>query len=395
MNITQQLLDSNKNFLIEGPGGTGKSTILRELVSKKKNCQVVAQTGIAALNVDGLTIHTFFEFKSKDTILTLRQKKLKSLINLECLIIDEISMVRADLLDMVDIRLRAAKENDLPFGGVQLIMFGDLYQLPPIVMKTDPFKKLKYDTKFFFSAKAMKNTEYEIISLDKIHRQTDMQFINILNAIRTNIVTQEELDVINDKCVRKYDGESVYLATTNGIADEINKSAMLKIDSKAKKYFAVNEGFRKYEYPAEYELTLKKGCRVMFIRNDTKHNKFVNGDVGTIVFMEKDRIGIKKHGGGLIKLEPYTWVKELDVDGEMEKQKFTQFPLKLAYAITIHKSQGKTFESMHLDLGGYVFSAGQTYVALSRARNMENLSLERPIKLEDVFIDKDIKKLLG
>ena len=387
--------------LIEGPGGTGKSTLLKEIIRglDQKEYAVVAFTGVAALNVEGVTIHHYFGFKTYETPINMENRKVKKLKNLNYLIIDEISMVRADIMDMIDKRLKRAKENDLPFGGVKLIMFGDLYQLTPIASaKEVAFHNLGYETPFFFSANVFQDCTYEIISLTKVYRQKDEEFIRILNAIRLGKQTQADLDILNKNCVGKKIPNAVHLTPVNKTADGINEQEILRLQSRNKFFKAKFWGYTKQEFPTEEVLTLKEKARVMFVKNDNAEMLFVNGDTGTILSIGNEFITIKKDDGRVVKLKPYKWVKEeIQEDGEViVVGTFKQYPIKLAYAITIHKSQGKTFEKLNIDLGyKSVFTCGQTYVALSRARSMENLCLKRPVGMNDIHVDKHIKKLFA
>jgi ATP-dependent exoDNAse (exonuclease V) alpha subunit len=398
--MKQEIL-SKDIVLIEGPGGTGKSTLLKEIIRglDQKEYAVVAFTGVAALNVEGVTIHHYFGFKTYETPINMENRKVKKLKNLNYLIIDEISMVRADIMDMIDKRLKRAKENDLPFGGVKLIMFGDLYQLTPIASaKEVAFHNLGYETPFFFSANVFQDCTYEIISLTKVYRQKDEEFIRILNAIRLGKQTQADLDILNKNCVGKKIPNAVHLTPVNKTADAINEQEILRLQSRNKFFKAKFWGYTKQEFPTEEVLTLKEKARVMFVKNDNAEMLFVNGDTGTILSIGNEFITIRKDDGRIVKLKPYKWVKEeIQEDGEVVVVgTFKQYPIKLAYAITIHKSQGKTFEKLNIDLGyKNVFTCGQTYVALSRARSMENLCLKRPVGMNDIHVDRHIKKLFA
>lgn len=400
INMKQEIL-SKDIVLIEGPGGTGKSTLLKEIIRglDQKEYAVVAFTGVAALNVEGVTIHHYFGFKTYETPINMENRKVKKLKNLNYLIIDEISMVRADIMDMIDKRLKRAKENDLPFGGVKLIMFGDLYQLTPIASaKEVAFHNLGYETPFFFSANVFQDCTYEIISLTKVYRQKDEEFIRILNAIRLGKQTQADLDILNKNCVGKKIPNAVHLTPVNKTADAINEQEILRLQSRNKFFKAKFWGYTKQEFPTEEVLTLKEKARIMFVKNDNAEMLFVNGDTGTILSIGNEFITIRKDDGRIVKLKPYKWVKEeIQEDGEVVVVgTFKQYPIKLAYAITIHKSQGKTFEKLNIDLGyKNVFTCGQTYVALSRARSMENLCLKRPVGMNDIHVDRHIKKLFA
>jgi ATP-dependent DNA helicase PIF1 len=406
------LEDSKKNIFITGKAGTGKSTLLTHFLKKtKKKVVVLAPTGVAALNVQGETIHSFFKFQVGVNVLEAK-KNARRMANkpifrkLEMIIIDEISMVRADLLDCVDAFLKVALSNSKPFGGIKLVFIGDLYQLPPVVIGFEKeYIEKKYGSAFFFNADVIKKqkSELEIIELIHVYRQKDNKFVDILNSIRKNTITRNEIDILNKnhKTDIENDEGYIYLTTTNRRAEEINVSKLNTLKSKKSNFFAEIEGnFEKKHIPNDIELILKKDAQVMFLNNDSE-NKWVNGTIGVIEEILDDNIIVKLKNNNSVIVERHSW-KLFKYSYDQDKKKlekdnigsFSQFPIKLAWAITIHKSQGKTFEKVILDLGRGSFSSGQTYVALSRCTTLEGLILKRPFKKGDVIIDCNVVKYM-
>ncbi len=407
-----------KNVFITGKAGTGKSTLLgyfRNITTKK--IVVLAPTGVAALNVKGETIHSFFRFKPDITfekIKKLKGKRARIYQEIDTIVIDEISMVRADLLDCVDRFLRLnADDAKKPFGGLQMVFIGDLYQLPPVITaKEKPLFTSRYPSAYFFDADVFKELSLEFIELDKVYRQKDEAFIRILNAIRNNSVTDEDLGILNSRlnagfAAKGKSSYTVYLCPTNKIASEINQRQLDTLKTKVYVFAAKIEGdFKEYAYPTENIMHLGIGAQVMLLNNDAK-GRWVNGSLGKISDIqyddekENEAVFVRLAGGNIEKVLPFTW--EIfhfsfnegthAIETEMLGS-FTQYPLKLAWAITIHKSQGKTFDRVIIDMDKGAFAHGQTYVALSRCTSLEGITLKRPIKKSDIFMDWRIVRFM-
>lgn len=412
---------TDRNIFLTGKAGTGKTTFLHKIRNESfKRLVVVAPTGVAAINARGVTIHSFFQM-SFGPILPINsqnnsqepnnpaqkkfnKRKIDILKSLDLLIIDEISMVRADLLDGIDQVLRKYKNRSKVFGGVQVLMIGDLQQLSPVV-KNDEWQLLQsyYDTPYFFSSKAFQASNAVGIELHHIYRQKNEKFINILNEIRNNCITEESLNTLNQQFnpyfkVPKNEGY-ITLTTHNESANEINQSKLQEIHKKSMFFSANIEGdFPEYMYPTHYELELKVGAQVMFIKNDSSPEKrYFNGKIGTVIELDDEQIVVKCPDDDFeIITEAETWdnvnftlneeTKEID---EHVKGKFSQIPLKLAWAITIHKSQGLTFEKAIIDVTSS-FAHGQTYVALSRCKTLEGIVLRRKIEKSSIIHDNRV-----
>lgn len=398
--------DSMDNIFITGKAGTGKSTLLSYFIKQnKKSVAILAPTGVAALNVNGETIHSFFKFSPKVTpeeAFKRGKKQVKNQIylNLQTIIIDEISMVRADLLDCIDEFLQAARNLSEPFGGVQMIFIGDLYQLPPVVNGYErQFFATMYESPWFFSANVFKNPYFRlyIVELDKIYRQKDSLFIEILNAIRTNQVDHRHITAINDRLGFSSDEDTIYLTSTNDKAAEINISRLKKLGSAPRAFRSSFKGEVEIkQFPTEEEIELRIGAQVMFVNNDSA-GRWVNGSIGQVTGINYNELNVKLSTGKEVVVTPHTWdiykhsINE--ASGGLHPVSigsFTQIPVKLAWAITIHKSQGKTFEKVIIDLGRGSFASGQTYVALSRCRTLEGISLASPIRPSDIKLDNRI-----
>jgi ATP-dependent DNA helicase PIF1 len=409
--------ESNKNVFITGRAGTGKSTLLTYFRSTtKKKAVVLAPTGVAALNIRGQTIHSFFRFKPDITLQKVKKldKKWKSdklYKKIETLVIDEISMVRSDILDCVDKFLRLNRENKQPFGGVQMIFIGDLYQLPPVVTGTEReiFKTL-YESQYFFDAKVFSELQIEFIELEKVYRQKDDKFIALLNAIRNNTATAEHLAGINKRFDPQYTANpksfSIHLTTTNALADTINNKQLEQLKGKLFTYSGLITGsFDARSLPTEVELSVKVGAQIMMLNNDSK-GRWVNGTIGKIIDIEKDedeedRIIVELADGNIEEVLQFTW--ELFHFSFDEKKNslaseivgtFSQYPLRLAWAVTIHKSQGKTFDKVIIDLGRGTFVHGQLYVALSRCTSLEGIVLKQLIEKKHIFMDWRVVKFI-
>jgi len=403
--------NSSRNVFITGGAGTGKSTLLQFFTSvTKKNVAVLAPTGVAALNVKGETIHSFFRFKpgvTVDSIEKLSKSGSVKYKSVDVIVIDEVSMVRADLLDCVDrfMRFNGRSEN-APFGGVQMIFIGDLYQLPPVVGEGEErmFKDY-YKSEYFFDSKVFKNLSFDFVELEENYRQEDAGFIRILNAVRSDRVSEAQLEALNKRVESdfKAGGSNVFLVPTNALAERINNASLRMLYGREFCFNAVLEGsFNKGELPAKERLVLKRGAQVMFLNND-EGKRWVNGSVGVVCSISayKTFIGVRLADGREVEVEPHTWkLFKFSYDSKSKRLvsevagRFTQYPLALAWALTIHKSQGKTFDRIVLDVGDGMFANGQLYVALSRCKTMNGVVLKRKIEREHVFSDWRVAKFL-
>ena len=404
---------TNDNVLVTGKAGTGKSTLLGYFISKtSKAVAVLAPTGVAAVNVGGQTIHSFFGFKPSVTLGKVRKawgERRRVLEELDALVIDEASMVRADLFDCVDVSLRLNRgKKSEPFGGVQMILFGDFYQLPPVVKGAErELFKTHYASPYFFHSKAFGNAKFELVELEKIYRQKDDSFINILNAIRNNTVGESELHALNVRCLQQPATPAgdfcVTLTTTNELADSINGRELAALNAPLREFFALVKGkFGEEQCPAAERLHLKRGAKVMLLNNDPE-GKWVNGTMGIVTGFTKngkeEAVNVQLQYGNDVEVAPYTWTVFEYFYNEGKRAldsrtvgSFKQHPLKLAWAVTIHKSQGKTFDRVHVDIGKGTFIPGQLYVALSRCRTLEGITLEKPVEKKHVFADWRIVK---
>ena len=397
------------NFVANGfvVHNSGKSTLLKKFVDtvKDKNIAILVPTGVAAVNVEGATIHSFFGLKPNITPEEIKKEGLDReailLKKLDLMIVDEISMVRADLLDCMDEKLRIAKKNRLPFGGVRFVFFGDLSQLPPIVSKQEQEAfKTRYKSPYFFEARCMSYVydigNMKVVELDKIFRQVDLKFIDILNEVRENKLSSENLDFLNETCFGKNpDKKTIFVCSTNAVANDINQNNLNKLQSKEVKYSATISGsFTQSSYPTEIELVLKKDSRVMFCKNDAT-KRFANGTLGTILEVNKNSVKVQIDDGDIIEVTKTIWdTYGYETNGDVLEKKvigsFEQIPLKLAWAITIHKAQGKTFDNVVVNMGRGAFAHGQTYVALSRCRSLEGLILTKKLTQKDIIFDNRI-----
>ncbi len=405
-----------RSVFLTGKAGTGKTTFLKYITkTTAKRFVVLAPTGVAAVNAGGSTIHSFFqlplcpylpdvkelvtEYQMTGKASGLRKERIKIIRTLDLVIIDEISMVRADLMDAVDMMLRRYRRNDKPFGGVQLLMIGDAQQLSPVVRDEDrKYMEQVYPSPYFFHSKALQKLRYVTVEFEKVYRQKDLEFLGILNAVRENRVTRDILKLLNSRvnacpCGTE-DTEPIRLTTHNRQADEINSRKLAALPGEECQFAAEVEGdFPETGYPAEQVLTLKKDAQVMFLRNDPD-GMFFNGKIGRVESVEPDgRVTVSDSDGNLIPVVPAEWenVKyALDEDtGEIRQSTagvFRQIPLRVAWAITIHKSQGLTFDRVIIDAGS-AFAFGQVYVALSRCRTLEGITLETPVKPSSIYSD--------
>jgi len=400
-----ELMENSKHHIfITGKAGSGKSTLLRYFKDiTKKNNITLAPTGIAAVGVDGQTIHSFFSFPlgviQPDQVKRLYHDKKKIIKNLDVLLIDEASMLRADMLDAIDYSLRLnSGKRDVPFGGIRVIMFGDVFQLPPIIRGSmRHIMKNYYDAPYFFNANVMSEIDLKCIQLNRIYRQKDKRFIELLGRIRINKCTVEDINVLNKRVhALGVDDDHITLTTTNKDAEDINRSFLKKISSKEYQHTAsVTKKFAPNSYPTEMTLCLKKGARVILLNND-KEKRWVNGTIAEIGRLTNESVEICVDGETHM-LEKFVWEKiRYTFDESVQEIKeevvgsFRQYPVKLAWAITIHKSQGQTFEKVVIDIGRGAFSPGQLYVALSRCRYLSGVVLKRPLKMSDVIIDESL-----
>jgi len=406
---------SSYNLLITGKAGTGKSTFLKFIRDNlRKELAVVAPTGVAALNIQGQTLHSFFGFRPDITLEKVAKlnppNEAKDLYkHLQTLIIDEISMVRADLFDCVEAFLRKwGPKRGKPFGGVQLVLIGDLYQLPPVVTsKERAYFELLYETPYFFSSRAFKETPFELVEFERVYRQKDPLFLECLNRIRNGKVDEEVLNLLNQRVNPTFEPpkEEYYitLTTTNARAEEINLKKLKELKGQALTFKGEVSGKVELdELPVPLELKIKEGAQVMLLNNDPE-GRWVNGDVGRVleIHPEEEIILVKLKRGEVVEVSPYKWeVFEYYFDKtskSIQSKKvgaFIQFPLKLAWAITIHKSQGLTFDKVIIDLDRGTFAHGQLYVALSRATSLEGLVLKTPIKKGHIKVDRRVVKFL-
>lgn len=395
-----------RSLFITGKAGTGKSTLLRYVRDTTQHAAVVlAPTGLAAINVGGQTIHSFFRFPPRfiDDSVVRPSRSAALLKRLETIIVDEVSMVRADLLDGMDksLRLNRGKPN-VPFGGVQLVMFGDLFQLPPIVRERElkEFFDDHYGGPYFFLAKALQSGRWSSLELTKIYRQTDPQFVELLNRIREKDLDGGVLAALNRRVRRLDDLPSsdhyTVLTTTNQAAFEMNITRLAQLPTPEHSFDAIVNGrFDSSSYPTESELRLKVGARVMMIKNDLL-KRWVNGTLATICALDDSHVWVEI-GGTRSEVTREKW-ENIEYCYDRSKNAIEQrvvgvlqqFPLRLAWAITIHKSQGLTFDRIYLDLGRGAFAHGQTYVALSRCRTLEGIGLSRPVQHTDVIFDDSV-----
>jgi len=414
---------TGRNIFLTGKAGTGKTTFLHNLKEHSpKRLVVTAPTGVAAINAAGVTIHSFFQvsfgplvpdYQPTETIDGVRQTKInrfsKEKINIirsmDLLVIDEVSMVRADLLDAIDSTLRRFRNRNLPFGGVQLLMIGDLQQLSPVV-KEDEWQLLRkyYETPYFFSSRALQKTDYVSIELQHVFRQKDKIFIDLLNKIRDNQLDKTVIDALKARYKPDFNADNsgyIILTTHNYKAHQINDSRLDRIKAKSYTFDAQIWGnFPEYSYPTDAKLTLKEGAQVMFVKNDPNPEKlFYNGKIGTVTEIDKDTVVVQCEGDEEpITVKPLVWEKaKYALDDETKEIKetvegtFTQLPLKLAWAITIHKSQGLTFEKAVID-AQEAFAHGQVYVALSRCKSLEGLVLSTPVLSQSIKYDQTIDR---
>lgn len=417
---------TSESVFLTGKAGTGKTTFLRTLRQDcPKQHAVLAPTGVAAINAGGTTIHSFFQLpfgpfipagnksNSDDTnnkhslLARLRYGKDKRELmrSLDLLIIDEISMVRADTLDAIDTILRHIRHNEQPFGGVQMLFIGDMFQLPPVVPDQDwQILQDYYDGPFFFNSEVIRQHMPVYIELQHIYRQSDTHFIQLLNEVRNNQLNEEGLQLLNSRYEPHFsmldDKDYITLTTHNATADSINNQALEALPDRLHNYEADIEGeFSEKNFPAEQNLQLKKGAQVMFLKNDTMYKRYFNGKIGIVTALDDERIEVHCKGDDkpisvqreVWRNVQYTLNKTLQQVEEKEIGSFTQYPLRLAWAVTIHKSQGLTFEHAIID-AAKSFSAGQVYVALSRCKTLEGMMLRTPVPPQAVKVDSRVQQ---
>jgi len=419
-NLTEH---TNRSIFLTGKAGTGKTTFLNDFVSKtQKKYIVVAPTGIAAINAGGVTIHSMFGLPLRTFLPTTervdsntanniadlmhhfkyRKDKLKLLRELELIIIDEVSMLRADVLDMMDFSLRSVRRNQQKFGGVQMLFIGDLYQLPPVV-RDEYILKQYYNSPFFFDSYALKELPLITLELTTVYRQKDEKFLEILNEIRDGAVSDIDFETLNERYIPDFeptDEPYVYLTSHNRMADEINLKKLAELKGKSYFYKAeITGNFNENQYPNEEILELKTGTQIMFIRNDASgEHRYFNGKLAEVVEIDEQEIHVVIDGEDeIFKLKKETWDQKrysLAEDKSIQEEvlgSFKQYPIRLAWAVTIHKSQGLTFDRLIID-AGKSFASGQVYVALSRCRTLEGIVLKSKITPEVIFSDKRVSK---
>ena len=419
-NLTEH---TNRSIFLTGKAGTGKTTFLNDFVSKtQKKYIVVAPTGIAAINAGGVTIHSMFGLPLRTFLPTTervdsntanniadlmhhfkyRKDKLKLLRELELIIIDEVSMLRADVLDMMDFSLRSVRRNQQKFGGVQMLFIGDLYQLPPVV-RDEYILKQYYNSPFFFDSYALKELPLITLELTTVYRQKDEKFLEILNEIRDGAASNIDFETLNERYIPDFeptDEPYVYLTSHNRMADEINLKKLAELKGKSYFYKAeITGNFNENQYPNEEILELKTGTQIMFIRNDASgEHRYFNGKLAEVVEIDEQEIHVVIDGEDeIFKLKKETWDQKrysLAEDKSIQEEvmgSFKQYPIRLAWAVTIHKSQGLTFDRLIID-AGKSFASGQVYVALSRCRTLEGIVLKSKITPEVIFSDKRVSK---
>lgn len=417
-------MHTSQSFFLTGKAGTGKTTLLKKIIKEsKKNIAVVAPTGVAAINAGGSTIHSMFGFPLKIFVPTFdrvdinsatnkallknhlryRTEKRKIIQELEMLIIDEISMVRADMLDAIDYALKYTRKNQMPFGGVQLVVIGDLFQLSPIARDEDwSVLRNYYKSPYFYHSMIWNETKPLIIELKKVYRQEEETFIHILNSIRNGNPESESLDLLNERYDPDFtaiNNESIILTTHNYKADDVNLKALNSLESRAHKFKAELTGsFSESSYPADEVLTLKEGAQIMFLRNDTEEGAYFNGKLAKVQKINNDDIKVEfldDNGTYFLKKEiwenkVYTIDKTTNEISQEIVGSFKQYPVRLAWAITIHKSQGLTFDKAVIDVED-AFAMGQTYVALSRCTNLKGMVLKSKVSPRSVSVNSEVK----
>lgn len=406
--ILNELEQKNTIIFVSGRAGTGKSTLIHYIRAKLDKCAVVAPTAIAAINVGGTTIHSFFSMPPRvlnpDEDFPLRSNMVPVIEDLSVLIIDEISMVSPNMIDVINNSLKKARKSDLPFGGVSIVFVGDLLQLPPIVNDKDVgvFYTHRYNSPYFYSADIFSEAEILPIELTKVFRQKDKEFIDILNHIRINNRHREAVARINRECyLDKLEkvNDNISLVTTNAMAKTINEKKLKEIAGDLLTFEAKYSGTLKQNqihFPAPDILNLKIGAKIVFVKNNKP--LWLNGTMGTVVGIEDDFLLVQiDETKNIVSVGIETWDKvKYTYNYETRKIEsvsigsFSQFPITLGWAVTIHKSQGMTIEKLNIDLGNGAFAFGQSYVALSRCKTLEGITLFKPISMSDVKADPTV-----
>ena len=407
----EKALQKQSIIFVTGQAGTGKSTFIHYLQKKIKNLVALATTATAALNIQGVTIHSFFGFPAShitpeafhtSSSIKIYPQKRKLMNLMEVLVVDEVSMLLPNLLDSMDIILQNINKNNQLFGGVKVVLVGDLLQLPPIVVtqQEKAYFSHRYSNAYFFAADVFRRCSLKSFLLTKVYRQVDTKFIRILEAIRINQNHKDAVRILNNLCYKDKQGKSlsqdaVYVVTTNAKAKSINKQKLYQLPDKIFCFEAKingNETKEQWKIPASYLLELKRGAKVMFLKNNKPN--WVNGDFGVVLSFEKNSIYVQKEDESVVEVKKTEWEKykyTYDRQKKMIQKEVTgtfyQFPLALGWANTIHKTQGLTFEKVIVDLTNRAFCTGQTYVALSRCKNLENITLTTPISMTDVKTD--------
>jgi len=402
--------NTSDHMFITGKAGTGKSTLVKVfLKNTKKKCAVIAPTGVAAVNIGGQTIHSFLKIKpgliGKNNI-RYNRRLAEMISKLDTIIIDEVSMVRSDFMDIIDAVLRISGGNPTePFGGIQMILVGDLCQLPPVVPYGEERTYIdhKYGgNPYFFASEVIRECDnLRKIELRQVYRQSDDEFIGILNKIRIGNVSRQDLDYLNEKCVGGTKPKGIFVTSTNKLADIKNRRGLAMLDGDAKTYkCSISGKFNPKSTTAKEELLLKVGARVMMIHNDSE-KRWINGSTGVITELHDKHVCVHIDGGEVHEVYPVAWDnKKYDIDYNSDNiaskviGTFSQLPIRLGWACTIHKSQGSTFDEVNIDLGSGAFAHGQTYVAMSRCRTLEGMRFTRSIMVDDVIFDSKVTKYL-
>lgn len=416
INEAFRLANSGQSLFVTGKAGTGKTTLLKRIVERaknnKKNVVVLSSTGVAAKNAQGVTIHSFFRLPlspyipgySNKRMYNLSGEEIDLIRRLHIIVVDEVSMVRCDLMDMMDDVLRHYRKDERPFGGVQMLFFGDLYQLMPVVSSEDS-EKLKgiYPSYYFFSSKVYEQMECPMIELKKVYRQTEGEFVKLLNHVRIGMILPTELKLLQGRYfpLSKGNGKTIRLTTHNYKAKNYNQNQLEALNGMLEEYKAYIDGwFPKEEWPTDYCLKLKKNARVMFVKNDAQ-KQFINGTLGTVIALYSNEIVVETDEGKRIEVKRQKWDKLHYIINKKTKEieteecgSFSQFPLRLAWAVTIHKSQGLTFDDVIVD-AGRAFAYGQVYVALSRCRKFHGIILASPISEKSVKTDPIVVKFMN
>lgn len=406
----EKLENTKNNFFVTGKAGTGKTTFLRYFKERsKKKIALLAPTGVAALQIGGQTIHSFFRF----SLGPIKAKQVKKRVDadlymqIETIIIDEVSMVRADMLDAIHVFLQNNRSNKIePFGGVQIILCGDPFQLPPVVKEEAERKMIEmmFEGPHFFQSNIFNNDKFSLIHFTEIYRQKDSKFLSLLEKMRTNTMDESSFELINERYFPTWNPPDewgfITLATTNLLVDQLNMKKLNSLSGKAQRYNAEVSGeIEINSMPAPYYLEIKIGAQVMFVMNDPD-KKWVNGSIGRVLSYTDEEVTIElaKEGESQIvqtnavewKIFDYTFDSKKKKIIEKEKGTYKQIPIRLAWAVTIHKSQGMSFDRVFINLGTRVFAPGQAYVAFSRCRSMEGIVLARKLYPMDIFLDQSV-----